>query len=285
MPDYPDDMPHDIDLSMFANDGLTRGYWAHYGNPLGDDGLTHHERREKKQQERWDRMDKEIEEAIQTQLEGIIPCTHYPECPGDECKDAIAYRKEVKEKQRKKKAAAPSAEPSFPSKKPLSSKGPSTLNSKTAAAALSQNKATTKPKVSAPPTKAKLPTSTLPSRKKTPPPSNPSSMRQTAATVASRTMGYAAGRATSASLRKSVIPKNPSSADTLSEVPDVTLAPALYIQRYGVPAFGSEKWFECKRCGCFDEEDGSVKDELLGGTGALDGFLREEAEREFEFTW
>ncbi|KAI4124612.1 MAG: hypothetical protein LQ347_005672, partial [Umbilicaria vellea] len=86
-------MPHDIDLSMFANGGLTRGFWAHYGNPLGDDGLTHHEREDLKRQDRWDRMDKEMEATIQAQLDSIIPCTHYPSCPGDDCKDAIAHRK------------------------------------------------------------------------------------------------------------------------------------------------------------------------------------------------
>ncbi|KAA6411837.1 MAG: hypothetical protein FRX48_03987 [Lasallia pustulata] len=286
LPDYPDDMPHDIDLSMFANGGLTRGFWAHYGNPLGDDGLTHHEREALKRQARWNKMDKEIEEAIQSQLDSIIPCTHDPSCPGSECKDATAHRQTVEAKQRKKNPPT-SLKPGPPIKKPLATNPPSTtLTAKSAAAALSHPNrlAPTLPKNRKP----SLPDSSHPF-----PPRNP-----TAAALASRTIGYSAGRATSASLRHSVLPsstKAPSSSFPTTKAnnninrpqsPDTTLPPALYIRRYGVPPEGSEKWLECWRSGCFDEVGEEGDGGLSGGMEGLERVLREEEEeREGEFVW
>lgn len=284
-------MPHDIDLSMFANGGLTRGFWAHYGNPLGDDGLTHHEREALKRQARWNKMDKEIEEAIQSQLDSIIPCTHDPSCPGSECKDATAHRQTVEAKQRKKNPPT-SLKPGPPIKKPLAPNPPSTtLTAKSAAVALSHPNrlAPTLPKTRKP----SLPPSSTPF-----PPRNP-----TAAALASRTIGYSAGRATSASLRHSVLPsstkppstKAPSSSFPTTKAnnninrprsPDTTLPPALYIRRYGVPPEGSEKWLECWRSGCFDEDGEEGDGGLRGGMEGLERVLREEEEeREGEFVW
>ncbi|KAL9105213.1 MAG: hypothetical protein Q9187_008763, partial [Circinaria calcarea] len=95
------------------------------------------------------------------------------------------------------------------------------------------------------------------------------------------TMGYSKGRAASANLRKTILP---SKADkSAPEVPDPTLAPAVYIQRFGIPPFGSEMWTRCQASGCFDEdEDEEWEERWRGGAGDL---LREEAERDFELTW
>ncbi|SLM33990.1 hypothetical protein LPUS_02642 [Lasallia pustulata] len=328
LPDYPDDMPHDIDLSMFANGGLTRGFWAHYGNPLGDDGLTHHEREALKRQARWNKMDKEIEEAIQSQLDSIIPCTHDPSCPGSECKDATAHRQTVEAKQRKKNPPT-SLKPGPPIKKPLAPNPPSTtLTAKSAAVALSHPNRLP-PLTPAPPIKNPPPPNppsttltaksaavalshpnrlapTLPKTRKPslPPSSTPFPPRNpTAAALASRTIGYSAGRATSASLRHSVLPsstkppstKAPSSSFPTTKAnnninrprsPDTTLPPALYIRRYGVPPEGSEKWLECWRSGCFDEDGEEGDGGLRGGMEGLERVLREEEEeREGEFVW
>lgn len=73
----------------------------------------------------------------------------------------------------------------------------------------------------------------------------------------------------------------------------------MYIQRYGIPPVGSEKWFECRRCGCSDEEEdadgegeglglglGLGVDEvgrgLRGGLEGLDEVLRRGEEEEVE---
>ncbi len=64
---------------------------------------------------------------------------------------------------------------------------------------------------------------------------------------------------------------------------DPTLAPAVYIERYGVPIIGSAMWIRCKKAGCFDEPEHDEEEQLgnLKGANALEEFFREEAEREF----
>ena len=107
-------------------------------------------------------------------------------------------------------------------------------------------------------------------------------MRHTAATAASKTtVGYSKGRATSATLRKTVIPQKSDKRAAGPEIPDVTLAPAIYIQRYGVPPFGSDMWVRCRDTGCFDEDDSW--EESWNRRNSRDVFL-EEAEQEFELT-
>ena len=94
-------------------------------------------------------------------------------------------------------------------------------------------------------------------------------------------MGYSKGRAASATLRKTILP--PKTTTPIPEVPDITLAPAVYIQRYGVPELGSEMWSRCKASGCFDEEaEEDWEQEWRSGAANL---LREEAEADFELTW
>ena len=291
MPDLPDDHV-ELDFSMFENGGLMKGALAYYMTRKGEDGLSHVEREEKRQQKIWDRMDRISDAALQRDIDSEpIPCTHYPDCPGDLCKNTIQARKEA-EDQYQKTVADIEAETAPVPKKSAPSSGPSTLKTKAATATVSQPKGSAlalKPnsKPGIPSARSHLNCNLVSRHQKTALPTNPSPMRHTAATAASKTtMGYSKGRAASATLRKTVLPSEPTKTDE-NVVPDTELAPADYIQRYGVPKFGSEMWIRCKRSGCFDEDEGPSLEEVFGGdkAGGLDAYLREEAEQDFQLTF
>ena len=270
---------------MFKNGGLTRGCFDYYMNRPDEEGLSLAQREEQDRQKLLETIDMKYEAMMLRDIESSpVPCVHYPECPGEECKSTVANRKKAEEQYRKTMAVL--CGKSLPAqKKPLVTKGPSTFSSKTAASALSQQKPLAKPKSTAlaPALKSKLPSSLISGRKKTPPPTNPSPMRHTAAAVASRTtMGYSKGRATSANLRKTILPKKDGQSTRTPAAADTTLAPAVYIQRYGVPPLGSEMWVRCKSYGCFDEDDGKLGD-IFSQESPVD-YFREEAEQDFHFT-
>lgn len=294
MPDLPDDH-FEIDRSLFENGSLMRGAFTYFQHRKGEDGLSHLDRDQQRRQKLWDLEEKKNMAQLQRDIDSMnTPCTHYPECPSEVCKDTIEARKVAEEQYQRTIAEidAESAEPKL--KKPAPTKnGPSTLKSKSAAAALSRPKTSTaapkaapKPGITA---QKSRPTSSFVSRpKKTPAPTNPSSMRHTAAVANSKTtLGRAQGRSVSATLRKTALPKK----DPEPEVPDTSLAPALYIQRYGVPRLGSDMWIECKRAGCIDEdedEDEGLSGEERGqgdGMDALDRLIREQAEEDFVLTF
>ena len=291
MPDLPDDHV-DLDFSMFENGGLMKGALAYYMTRKGEDGLSHVEREEQRRQKIWDRMDRISDAALQRDIDSErIPCTHYPECPGELCKDTIQARKEAEE-QYQKIVAEIEAETAPLPKKSTPSNGPSALKTKTATATLSQPKGSAlaikaTSKTGIPSAKSRL-NSHLASRpQKTALPTNPSPMRHTAATAASKTtMGYSKGRAASATLRKTVLPAKPTKTDE-NAIPNTEMAPADYIQRYGVPKFGSEMWIRCKNSGCFNEDEGPSLEEIFGRgqPGGLDAYLREEAEQDFQLTF
>lgn len=123
----------------------------------------------------------------------------------------------------------------------------STLRSREAAAALS---AAPKPRVTparvSPTPKPGLVSSLMP-KKHARAPSNPSSMRNTAAAATSNTtVGYSKGRSVSSTLRE----------NTISERTATTsLSPETYMRLYGIPPLGSEMWTRCKAAGCFDAEE------------------------------
>ena len=291
MPDLPDDHV-ELDFSMFENGGLMKGALAYYMTRKGDDGLSHVEREEQRQQKVWDRMDRISDAALQRDIDGDpIPCTHYPECPGEVCKDTIQARKEA-EDQYQRTVAEIEAETAPLPKKSTPSYGPSALKTKAANATLSQPKASAlTPKITSKPggpsAKSRLNSNLVSRPRKTALPTNPSPMRHTAATAASKTtMGYSKGRAASATLRKTVLPAKPPKTNE-NEIPDAEMAPADYIQRYGVPKFGSEMWIRCKSSGCFDEAQGPSLEEIFGGgqPGGLGAYLREEAEQDFQLTF
>lgn len=255
----------------------------------GPDGLSHAEREERHLQRMYDIADKREEALLQRSIDSTpIPCTHYPECPTEICKDTVEARKAAEE-QYQKTIAAIEAETAPDTKTSPSSGGPSTIKSKVAAATLSL------PKQSGPalkisskpnnaPSKPRLTTSLVSRPKKTPAPTNPSHMSHNAAVAASKTtMGYSKGRAASATLRKTVLPqkevKTGSNHDNL-------LAPAEYIRRYGIPREGSEMWAHCRAAGYFDEVKGPSLEEIFAGDHphGLDTLLREEAEQDFQLT-
>lgn len=269
-----------------------RGAWGYFMTKIDDDGLNHIQREERDNQAAWDRADRKEEARMQRDMDSYpTPCTHDPECPGEECKNATGARRAAEE-QYKKAIASIEAE-AIPLWKRLqkldTTQRPSARIEKAAAATLSHpkqsapaSKPTTKPSVLS--SKTRLNTSILSRPKKAPMPSNPSPMRHTAATATSRTtMGYSKGRAASATLRQTVLPKK-DTKQTTKEVPDTSLPPADYISRYGIPRLGSEMWIRCKRAGCFNEDKGRDLEETFGGenSDALDKMIREEAMQDFQ---
>ncbi|MCJ1393730.1 hypothetical protein MMC18_006606 [Xylographa bjoerkii] len=281
LPDDPDDFP-ELDLSIFKNGGLTRDYRHYFMNRPDDEGLSRTQRQEMERQKATETEDKKIEAMMLRDLESApMPCLHEPDCEGDECKDMPEIRRKAEEKFKIIMASIESTE--VPKRKSsVTSRCPSNTLSRNAAGVLSQpmprvtSMATKKP---AP--RSRLPFSQISSRKQAPLPSNPSPMRHTAATVASRnTMGYSKGRVTSASMRTAGVFKD--SRDTADgDIPDTSLSPALFIEKYGIPRFGSTMYIRCKHAGCFKEDDGA--DEKRGAE-RLEALWREQVEEDFEFT-
>ena len=258
----------------------------------GPDGLSHVEREEQRLQRIYDIADRKMEALMQRDLDSTpVPCTHYPECRTEICKDTVEARKAAEE-QYQKAIATIEAETAPATKKSLPSKGLSTLKSQVAAASLSLPKQSgpalkTASKSNVAPAKPRLTTSLVARPKKLPAPTNPSIMRHNAAVAASKTtIGYAKGRAASATLRKTVSPKKEVNTGT-NEISNTSLAPADYIRQYGVPRVGSEMWIRCKAVGCFDEDDGPSLEDIFAGDRphGLDTLLREEAEQDFQLTF
>ena len=207
-----------------------------------------------------------------------------PEFPGeDTIEDMIRKRK--MEHERKPKAGEAASKPANALRKPLSTKGPATVTAKKAAAALSQPlqpSTAQRQQAAATTAKSKMPSSILSAKMKTPQPTNPSKMRHAAAVTASRTtVGYSKGRATSSTIKQSILPKTGTTGGPPVEIPNTTLAPATYIQRYGIPPAGSEMWMRCFRHGCFNEDDDGLEDALQGVTPA-DLYEEDEAELDFQ---
>lgn len=304
MPDYPDDMPHDLDFSMFKNGGTTRNFLQHFATRVGDDGLSHIEREAKQRQKDAEIADKKADALLLREFESMhMPCIHNPECIDMECTINLDNRKAAEEKYQATLAALSTSPPKpqnpVPVKKPVQTRAPpSTLTSKSAVAALSiskphpvpNKKPTTTKSPSSIPFSSKPSTSIL-SRKKrnpAPQPSNPSPMHHTALAAASKTtIGRSKGRVTSAALKKATL--SPADETQKQQQPqrDHTLAPQVYIDRYGVPVVGSEMWIRCKTAGCFDELESSSEREEEGRSRitALENLFRQEAERDFELVF
>ena len=319
LPDIPDHLGPEPNFSMFENGGLTRGFLDFFYHKPDAEGLSYAQRQELKEKALYEAMDKKTEAMILRDVESAsFPCLHTPDCPGTVCKDMAERRRLAEEKYQRTIAELESS----PKKKPSPVKGPPTLSSRNAVAALSELKPAPKfpqPAVTArvpDPTKPKqikssLPSTSILSRKKsttTPLPINPSAMRHSAAVAASRTtIGYNKGRVTSSTLNRNTFAKPTTSTLTsqfqpqkihggknLTSIlkkeeldagnPDITLSPALYIQRYGLPVEGSAMWFKCRDLGCFDDElegGGEVRDGIEEGIGGIN-FLEEDALNDFQ---
>ncbi|KAL8823299.1 MAG: hypothetical protein Q9191_005987 [Dirinaria sp. TL-2023a] len=296
LPDYPDDI-HETDLTPFPDGkGFMRGWWGDTLNKPDAEGLSYLQRQELELKRRLELEEREEYARVMRDMETPAwPCECEIECTGDTCQRNLEgkriaeenYRKRMAEIHPERKAngseaasVKPGASKALP-KKTVVSKGPSSLASRSAANALSQKASSTnsKPtlKQSKPNTKPRLPFSNIASRKKTPPPTNPSPMRHTASTLASKsTIGRSAGRAASATYRRIAAP--PKGAKPLIEVPDTSLPPDVYIARYGEPRTGSRMWMRCYEAGCFkdDRSEGPASD-----LPSLDEILREGADEDF----
>ncbi|MCJ1402142.1 hypothetical protein MMC11_005361 [Xylographa trunciseda] len=281
LPDDPDDFP-ELDLSVFQNGGLTRDYRHYFMNRPDDEGLSRIQRQEMERQKAADIEHKKLEAMMIRDMESALtPCLHEPDCLGDECKDMPEIRRKAEEQFEMTMASIDPTE--APKKKTsITSRGPSNTLSRRAAGVLSQPK----PSVSGmaakkPAPRNRLPFSQISSRKQALVPSNPSPMRHTAATVTSRnTVGYSKGRVTSASIRTANMFRDPKNTVD-DEIPGTGLSPASYIEKYGMPRFGSEMYIRCKHAGCLKEDDGA---DDIRGAERLEALWREQAEEEFEFT-
>jgi len=272
---------------MFENPNMLEGALSYFATRKGEDGLSHIEREDQLRERQRAIQDRKDDALMQKEMDSmVIPCTHEPECPGVLCRDTTKARKAA-EAEYLKAIAAIDAE-TAPIAKKKSSDGPSAFKSKAAATALSQPKRsaplpkTTKQAATAS-TKFGLPTSLVSRPKRTPAPTNPSPMRHASAVAASRTtMGYSKGRAASATLRQTVLPKK--DTKPIVEERNTSLPPAEYLSRYGEPPSGSEMWLKCKQAGCFDEDQGDPLGDLVGGEGGIDALLREDAMQDFQLT-
>jgi uncharacterized protein YnzC (UPF0291/DUF896 family) len=234
----PDGIIYDTTFPQFKGSNLGRGWETLYDDrEVGDDGLTRKEREEKEANEAYD---KHVEELIKKSLDDIEPL--------DEASTDVTATK------------VPPRLANIKTKRSVDRAIP-TIKSRTAAGALAlqPRKAAVpvKPRASAIP-KTRLP-SVLAARKKTPPPSNPSSMRHTAAVASSKTtLGYSKGRKVSSVLRQT--PQKDRATDKPPS--NSILSPERYMMLYGEPPFGSEMWLRCKAAGCFDPEPDDAQDQL-----------------------
>ena len=310
---------------MFADGNLTRNCLHHFLHEPDSSGLSYAQRQAKEREEYLAKIEQRQDAILLKEFESTpFLCLHEPRCPPDSCTSNAEARKAAEEKCRKTLAEialfpedrleAPKIQKEKRQQHSAASKGPSLATAKRAAASLSQPtpapsdvvNATTSKAPATKPKAARLPnpsTSLLKSRKKTPPPTNPSPMRATAAAVASRqTIGYAKGRSTSSNLKsafnapprkpataplqtRALKKRGPSTPAPTSEVKNQgeLLSPTEYVAKYGLPEFGTEMWFRCRALGFFDEvkeEEGEDGDGKESEREVVDLF-REEAAREF----
>ena len=112
-------------------------------------------------------------------------------------------------------------------------------------------------------------------KKKTRTPTNPSSMRNTAAAVTSNnTVGYSKGRSVSSTLREDTVQK-PSDKQS-------TLSPETYLQLYGQPPLESDMWSRCKAAGLLDDSEEAGSSQEL--EEELPTFEEDEEAQDFQLT-
>ncbi|KAL8713563.1 MAG: hypothetical protein Q9220_002425 [cf. Caloplaca sp. 1 TL-2023] len=288
LPDVPDDGFDDLDFSILRQPYAAAQAYDHIVNQPDAEGLSLNQRRELKEKtvNDWWIKKGELESTLAAESDPLS-CMCYPECWGDECIQSVAQRKEAQENF-KKAIVALGPKPFTDAAKSSKPKGPSIGTSRAAVSALANPKRPalgSKPQAkNTAPIKKSLPF--LSREKQIPLPNNPSAARHATATAASRTtMGYSKGRATSATMRRTILPGKENQVP--EKIPDYSLEPAAFIKRYGVPRYGSDKWHECKLAGCLD---GNLKptayEEELGeavkaNDEALAKYFREEAEKDF----
>ena len=280
LPDLPDDIPLGRGFPDLSDNRGWLGYYIHQPDAEGLSFVQREEIRRKKEDEL---LDKKLMAQWTRDDESLPwPCMCDPECIGPECKANVQNKKAAEEKYRKTMAELAPKKSINSTKKSVSndSQGPSIATSRSAASALSQKSRSTIASKS-----TGIPTNTskkilpiLSKGKKIPPPANPSAMRHTAASAASKTtIGYSKGRAASAAMRRSILPAE--DKDGAQQL-DADLPPALHIHRFGMPEIGSRQWRRCKEAGFFKDEDEEMGSLLYGDDGLADT-IREEAMKEF----
>ncbi|KAJ5902305.1 hypothetical protein N7495_002833 [Penicillium taxi] len=233
LPDFPDDITYDTTFPQFRPQNRALGLASVYGvEEVGSDGLTKKQRKLKADSALYDKM---IDNMIMKQLDDVT----FEELSEDE--SIKAPIREIRNSSRNS-IRGPSAN--------TRSRHISTLRSREAATALSGPKPSAASARSAASKPQGLLSMLMP-KKPARLPSNPSSMRNTAATVISNnTLGYSKGRSVSSSLREQ--------STSRSASPQTTLSPHDYMQLYGTPSLGSSMWTRCKAAGCFDVEMNDV---------------------------
>ncbi|KAJ5120405.1 uncharacterized protein N7515_009793 [Penicillium bovifimosum] len=254
LPDLPDDVTYDTTFPQFQPKNRALGLESVYGKrEVGSDGLTAKQRKFKEDSAAYDKM---VDDMILQQLE------------------SVGFEDSTENEPPKP------PQPAVRSKKPMTTaretRSVSTLRSREAAAALASSQPTAAPRaVSTPkPRVESLASSLIMPKRHARVPSNPSSMRHTAASAASRTtLGYSKGRSVSSTVRE----KN-AQAQKLSS--SEVLSPETYMQLYGPPPLDSEMWIRCKTAGCFDTPEESSQ----GPEESLPTFEEDEEAQSFQLT-
>ncbi|KAK2750190.1 hypothetical protein FQN57_004687 [Myotisia sp. PD_48] len=246
--DFDGYITYNTGFPQFKGRNSTRGWDRVYeDHDVGSDGLTRKEREEKRANIEFD---KRIDDLILEQLDSGLKQLGMEDDGLPHGSKIIASLKQQQPQMKRKEAIVPI------------DRSVSTLRSRSAAKALALDPKPTpfvreKSRAGA----AAKPVSKTTSMKRTPTPSNPSSMRHTAAMASSRnTLGYSKGRNVSSSLRTQSSSTQKSVSRALN---NTILSPERYIELYGVPPFGSEMWSRCNAAGCFDPELNATEQELV----------------------
>ncbi|KAL1968513.1 hypothetical protein VTN77DRAFT_1723 [Rasamsonia byssochlamydoides] len=264
LPDHPDDIIYDTTFPQFKGRNIARGWEkVYFHGEVGEDGLTQRERKFKEESIAYDKL---VDEMILKQVENMeLRGINIREDPDEPCWEEIQQqrREEQSAKENGKKTRARSV---------------STIKSREAAAALSQSSASRLNTVKSSTTsQSRKASSLIASRKKTPTPTNASSMRHAAATARSRTtLGYARGRSVSSRLQGKTTKAKEDKPASKS-----ILAPEKYIELYGPPPVGSEMWTRCKEAGCLVNEEENTEDKV---EEELPIYEEDEETRNFQLT-
>ncbi|KAJ5498841.1 hypothetical protein N7453_007892 [Penicillium expansum] len=221
MPPKPRDLPDLPDDSVYGK------------QQVGRDGLTAKQRKFKEDSAACDKM---VDDMIMKQLEDI----GFESSGESESANALQPN-------------------DIPPKRPTTTRhtrSVSTLRARDAVAALAGPQPTAPPRVAstAKPRVASLASSLVMPKRHARVPSNPSSMRNTAASLNSRTtVGYSKGRSVSSTLREK-------HSQTQKLASSQILSPETYMQLYGPPPLDSEMWSRCKAAGCFDTPDETTQE-------------------------
>lgn len=232
--DEPDDVTYDTTFPQFKPQNRALGLESVYGKQeIGSDGLT---KRQRKFQEDSVKCDNMINETIMKQLDSIGFT--------DRTEDVTPRAPKPRLQPTHRKAPSTGMRPT---------RQVPTIRSREAAAALAAPRPSSAPSraVAVPKSRVASAASAL-MQKKTRVPTNPSSMRSTAAAVTSNTtVGFSKGRSVSATLRETASAQKAANTEAL-------LSPETYMQLYGMPPLDSEMWIRCKAAGCFDTAEESA---------------------------